>query len=639
MFNFLKFYKEILMEKSTPTTFPTLSDNVDMMIVSEVLLMRKSQLQQLLSNSPKDKLFVVLTIPLFPNWMEEMVKVFSDIDDTPTSNRELSGLIGEHHSKEVMDKIREIDDHVKQNQSTVLTNPLFIVAPGEKTKDFRCCYSIYKGEKLWKSNLNRLPSPPSSVRVKQNKSNLSIQVEWHFENPGYAYKSMILYRPKSYCDCTVSWIRQKATDQMKTTIHFEPGSAIEILIAMDTCIGRSEFCSFETQRLPISVLNTRREIQNQAKRSPVVEKDKAGPPQPTAQKASTSSVPPTCLEVELVTDCTAELLWLPSTAEDFQVNYWRHGKGSSAQSLNIGPSIGCRLKKLQAGTTYSFNIYGAGQETSSPSQSAQFTTPKTKVFRFAEKMVKSCERIQNENGLDLYAVPLTKSFVGKVEYFSFGEVDQSKQHKTIMLIGLADTDAQLRLINGMVNYIFDVDWLDNFRFQLIDKESDAASEVPVKIYNIHHMEGFRIPYSLTIINVPYRVGVEEDRLNKNPRCIPFSTNGVVYNPDLVISVSPVSHPPSCQFYMFDSIMAVYKIVEFINDENRVQLNLKNGKPLLHKFDSSAFFCWNRKTEQVLKSDGIDAPRRHHFQCYYREYKLNRFMWFMNIKNFECMFSF
>ena len=54
-------------------------------------------------------------------------------------------------------------------------------------------------------------------------------------------------------------------------------------------------------------------------------------------------------------------------------------------------------------------------------------------------------------------------------------------------IGVSDTAVKWRLINGMVNYFFDVDWLDNFRFQLVDKE--VATDVPVlRIYHFHRME-------------------------------------------------------------------------------------------------------------------------------------------------------
>ena len=626
-----------------PNSLPNYSEELDMVMMSEVLLISNRKLQKILANSPKDKFAVVLTIPLFPNWIEGMMKVFQELNltgDVPTSNKELSSLIGECHSKEVMDKIREIDDHVKRNQSTILTNPLFAVTPGEKRKEFRCCYCIYKSGKLWKDNLDRLPNPPTIFNVQQNKSNLSLHVDWKFQNQGYPYNAMILYRTKSN-GSGFPWKRQKTSDLSKTTIYFEPGSVVEILIAMDTCIGRSEFCAFETERLPLSVVDTPIEMKNNPKRSPVVEGATTGPPQ-TDQKTLTSFVPPTFLQVENVTDCAAELLWLSSIYEDCQVNFWRHEKETSAQSLKAArSSIGCRLEKLQAGATYSFNIAavsGDGQGTSLPSQIVQFTTQKTKVARFAEKMAKRCEKVGSENGLDLYAVPLTKSLDGMAEIFSFGEVGQSKQQKTIMLVGVTDTAVKSRLINGMINYIFNVDWLDSFRFQLI---SDQATNVPVKKYHIHHTEGFRIPYSLTIIDTPDRVSIEH-QLVENPRFIPFHANAVDYSLDWGIFVDDMPQQPSRPFCLFDSIMTVYRNVEIaasydVSDDNQLPLNNGPKNGIRHKFDSSVFFCWNRKTEQELETDEFYAPHRHHFQSYYREYLLNRFMWFVAMKNFDCVF--
>ena len=134
-----------------------------------------------------------------------------------------------------MDKIREIDDHVKRNQSTILTNPLFAVTPGEKRKEFRCCYCIYKSGKLWKDNLDRLPNPPTIFNVQQNKSNLSLHVDWKFQNQGYPYNAMILYRTKSN-GSGFPWKRQKTSDLSKTIKPRGPPSAQKYFAHRNKCI-------------------------------------------------------------------------------------------------------------------------------------------------------------------------------------------------------------------------------------------------------------------------------------------------------------------------------------------------------------------------------------------------------------------
>ncbi|KAF4114056.1 hypothetical protein G5714_004279 [Onychostoma macrolepis] len=76
--------------------------------------------------------------------------------------------------------------------------------------------------------------------------------------------------------------------------------------------------------------------------------------------------------------------------------------------------------------------------------------------------------------------------------------DTTKPNKTIMMIG--DTGAgKTTLINSMINYILGVQWIDDFRFVLID-EWKQTSEITA--YQINHMDGFHTEYSLTIVDTP-----------------------------------------------------------------------------------------------------------------------------------------
>jgi predicted GTPase len=80
------------------------------------------------------------------------------------------------------------------------------------------------------------------------------------------------------------------------------------------------------------------------------------------------------------------------------------------------------------------------------------------------------------------------------------------QHKTILVMG-ATGSGKTTLINGMINHIFNVQWEDTFRFQLIQEQTAGRSQVDsqisrITVYDIHHAEGFRVPYSLTIVDTP-----------------------------------------------------------------------------------------------------------------------------------------
>ena len=63
------------------------------------------------------------------------------------------------------------------------------------------------------------------------------------------------------------------------------------------------------------------------------------------------------------------------------------------------------------------------------------------------------------------------------------------------------------MINAMINYVLGVEFEDDFRFKLVEEEiiggSKAHSQTQrVTAYEIHYREGFRIPFSLTIIDTP-----------------------------------------------------------------------------------------------------------------------------------------
>ncbi len=63
------------------------------------------------------------------------------------------------------------------------------------------------------------------------------------------------------------------------------------------------------------------------------------------------------------------------------------------------------------------------------------------------------------------------------------------------------------MINAMTNFILGVEWEDNFRFMIVDEEVKGASQAHsqtqgVTAYDLHYQNGFRIPFSLTIVDTP-----------------------------------------------------------------------------------------------------------------------------------------
>jgi hypothetical protein len=124
-----------------------------------------------------------------------------------------------------------------------------------------------------------------------------------------------------------------------------------------------------------------------------------------------------------------------------------------------------------------------------------------------------CTNTRTIEGITLLKLPLKieSTFEGAssiVKRFSFGEPDTStnRKRKTILLMG-ATGSGKTTMINAMINYVLGVEWDDPFRFLLVDEQVIGASQAhsqtqEVTAYDIHYTKGFRIPFSLTIVDTP-----------------------------------------------------------------------------------------------------------------------------------------
>jgi septin family protein len=124
-----------------------------------------------------------------------------------------------------------------------------------------------------------------------------------------------------------------------------------------------------------------------------------------------------------------------------------------------------------------------------------------------------CTDKETVDGLILHKLPLKieSTFDGTssiIQRFSFGEPDRSagRTSKTILLMG-ATGSGKTTMINAMINYILGVEWDDPFRFVLVDEDVRGGNQAHsqthgVTAYDIHYQNGFRIPFSLTIVDTP-----------------------------------------------------------------------------------------------------------------------------------------
>ncbi|XP_039626489.1 uncharacterized protein LOC120540078 [Polypterus senegalus] len=234
-----------------------------------------------------------------------------------------------------------------------------------------------------------------------------------------------------------------------------------------------------------------------------------------------------------------------------------------------------------------------------------------------------------------------------------------KVNKTIMMIG-ATGAGKTTLINGMINYILGVEWTDNFRFVLIDEQtqkSQAESQTSaVTAYEINHMEGFKVPYSLTIVDTP---GFGDTRGIKHDQRITglirdfFSQPGGIDHIDAICFVTQASlaRLTHTQRYVFDSILSIFgkdiadnimMLVTFADGQKPPVLEAikvsqipcsvnENGEPMYFKFNNSALFVDNSRPNGANKNE-FECDDFDHMFWKMGSYSLNNF--FKSLPNFS-----
>ena len=577
--------------------------------VSGMTILTRSQLSERLS-------LKTFSLALFVPSLSEETNIFLEamkslVDFVPLVPEPSIGQINEDwytvkpKRKLVRCNIREFANHVKKNKQ-LMDQVEFIVTFGENSEPFGCSYSVYEGDTLLKSNLRRLPDPPSGLQIQQppvsrkakkraKMSTSSVRVVWDYEKLGYPCHFLVECRVKNGSD---SWIQLRTTkpDKTQMTITFETGQTLEIRVAADTCIGRSDFSDvIDTESVPIDAVPVC-----------VIRADKS------------TLHPPINLRVKSVTRTTAELERTLQPGNLFfctRILYWKEEEGSSCSNqMDLAfKEPNCLLEDLEPETTYEFNMTTFADDwtnSSLPSKTLTFTTLARDV-RFAEKLVERSKKIGKENGLDLFSVPLTKldGRFKTAERFVFGEQDVNKKcpHRTILLVGTsADT------VNCMVNYIFDVSPKDPFRFQLIDP---SLEESRFRIYDIHHAKGLRIGYSLTVIVAPkfYEQYFERNRKFACSIRDFFEEKSGIQKLNLIGLVMDSSEPDlmSLDFYLYNLLKSIFgskvkdKINFLLDCANKeeilddVILGLKTPMyPLYQKYNSSALLSNTSERKDV-----------------------------------------
>ncbi|XP_031146921.2 uncharacterized protein LOC116044003 isoform X1 [Sander lucioperca] len=248
----------------------------------------------------------------------------------------------------------------------------------------------------------------------------------------------------------------------------------------------------------------------------------------------------------------------------------------------------------------------------------------TTMFTLTEFLKSSSKRINSESP-SVYKLTLTKEKdmdIKGCRRFSFGK-ESMRQNRTIMLFGVTGS-GKSTLINAVINYIVGVEWKDNFRFKLIDEDqSRSKAEIQtskVTVYKIHHQEGFKINYSLTIVDTPGfedTGGIERNEEIIEHLCNLFSDECGVSEIDAVcfVAQAAIARLTPSQKSVFDSVLSVFgkdvaeniqvlvtfadrqrpPVLEAINASGIQCPKTKDGLPVHLKFNNSVLFGDNKSS--------------------------------------------
>ena len=156
----------------------------------------------------------------------------------------------------------------------------------------------------------------------------------------------------------------------------------------------------------------------------------------------------------------------------------------------------------------------------------------------------------------------------KVAKYEIGKPIARVNEKVLMVVG-ATGAGKTTLINGIANYMYGVQWDDDYRFVLVSNEPSRKSQAHsqtswITAYTLHWKEGSPIPYSLTIIDTPGfgdTEGIERDKKIADQIKDFFSIrppNGVdVLHGIGFVAQASLARLSHSQKYIFDSILSIY----------------------------------------------------------------------------------
>ena len=301
--------------------------------------------------------------------------------------------------------------------------------------------------------------------------------------------------------------------------------------------------------------------------------------------------------------------------------------------------------QLDAETSYIFQIEALCRDHVSELSKAEILMPKHQMIKRGVKM--------ETKGKPIYVLPMRDTTVGheKLCRKELGKpsVPGIIQNEKVVLVVGATGSGKTTWINAILNNILDVKYSDNFRFKLVIDEDAANQSVSqtqhITIYTIHHEDGFKIDYTLTIIDTPGfgdTRGIEKDKeIERELRKIFDPQNGCVdhlHAVGFVASASSARLTPT-QKYIFTSILSlfgidigenIYMLFTFADGKKPQMMSAIKAANVPYqecfKFNNSAIF------DDIGQEDGAD------FEMDDESEYFNKMFWELGMKSFDRFLS-